>query len=215
MYTILINNDNTVIATERQRIMQRSKLVDTFQIIAPKFYEEYDMSKFTLYMEYITPISKTPRLLTLILKDDNYNDDFLLYSLPFDTGITAENGDVEIHFRFVGVFIGEDGVQMQRVRELPPYLLTVIPIQSWFAPPDEALDAITQQYIAIQQSIGALEDLADTLNQTKADNIKLDTENGNIHLTSNGQKIGDAINLEELGDELAEQTDEGLIKVLI
>ena len=57
MYTFLIQNDNSVIATERQRIMQCSKLVDVLQIIVPKLYNDLEMANYSARLEYLTPIN--------------------------------------------------------------------------------------------------------------------------------------------------------------
>ena len=57
VYTVLIENDNTVRVTERQRIMQCSKLVDVLQIVVPKVYNDLDISQCVAKLEYLTPIN--------------------------------------------------------------------------------------------------------------------------------------------------------------
>lgn len=215
MYTILINDDNTVTESETHPIMQRSKLVDDLCFIVPKIYNGYDMSKFVFTMEYRTPISHTYNYKILVLTDPNYKDDFLKYTIDIDTDLTAENGDLEINLRFIGTFMQTDGTVLQQVREISPYKLTIIPITSWFVAPDEALDTLTQMIIANQQNIQATADLAGALNQSKADNIKLDKESKELYLTAHGSKIGTSVVLEELGDEIAEATRKGLVRVNI
>ena len=58
MYTILVNQDNTMTTSVRERIMQRSKLVDSLHFLVEPIYKELDMSDFTVVMEYILPVSK-------------------------------------------------------------------------------------------------------------------------------------------------------------
>jgi len=44
MYTILLNNDNKLVTSVRERIMQRSKLVDNLHFLVDPAYKELDMS---------------------------------------------------------------------------------------------------------------------------------------------------------------------------
>ncbi len=215
MYTLLINNDNTVTATVTHPIMQRSKLVDDLYFIVPKMYNKYNMSDFDFIMEYKTPVLNKHSLKKLVLVDENYKGDYLKYTLSIDTDLTAENGDVEIKLKFIGLSMQLDGTVLQHVREIMPFKLTIIPIVSWFIDPDEDLDPLVQMIIANQQNIKATADLAGILNQSKADNISLDKINKEIYLTQHGNKLGNAIPLSELGDELAEATEKGLVKMNI
>ena len=58
MYTILVNDDNTLTTSIRERIMQRSKLVDSLHFLVYPTYKGLDMTDFTVTMEYILPVSK-------------------------------------------------------------------------------------------------------------------------------------------------------------
>ena len=44
MYTILVNNDNTLYGSQKERIMQRSKLVNTLRFIVEPIYNDIDMT---------------------------------------------------------------------------------------------------------------------------------------------------------------------------
>lgn len=213
MYTILIKNDNTAIAVERERIMQKSSLVNTLRFLVPKVYNDINMAELDFVMEYLSPVSHTVRLVTLKLVDENYKDDYLLYMLPVDIDMTAESGSVAFNLSFMNVFMDEDGVTRNVVRKIEEMKIEVIPIGSWFTLPEEAYDTLTQYYLANQQNIKALSDLIGIINQNKADSIKLDIEDGSLYATSNGNKVGQSISLEELGNELAERTTEGLVKM--
>lgn len=215
MYTLLINNDNTVTATVTHPIMQRSKLVDDLYFIVPKMYNKYDMSEFSFVMEYRTPISHTYNYKVLVLTDPDYKQEYLRYTIDIDTDLTSENGELELNLKFIGTFMQADGTVLQQVRELAPCTITIVPIASWFTAPDEALDTLTQMIIANQQNIKATVDLAGVLNQSKADDIYLDKVNKELYVTVHGKKSGTPIPLSELGDELAEATEKGLVKMNI
>ena len=81
MYTVLIENDNTAKVTERQRIMQCSKLVDVLQIVVPKAYNDLDISQCVAKLEYLTPINHNHGFIELEISDPEYKDGFILYKM--------------------------------------------------------------------------------------------------------------------------------------
>ena len=204
-YTLILNDDSTVTATERQAIVQRSNLADTLKIIAPRMYNEYDMSEFELLMEYLSPISKQVTIETLEPVDTEYKEDYILYKLPLTTSITAENGVVQIHFCFIKADLEEDGSPKSIVREFQGYDLRIVPVESWLTMSDAAVTQLAEQYLAIQQQMKALNELAGTLYASKADDITIDIDDGRLKVTSNGKKIGTGVLLEELNNELVER----------
>ena len=108
MYTILINDDNSMIATQKQRIMQRSKLVDELWFLVKPIYNGYNMAEFTLSMEYVLPVSRKYKNEILTLSTDKYNE-YLKYTLPIDTELTSEAGEIEIALTFILSDLDEDG----------------------------------------------------------------------------------------------------------
>lgn len=211
-YTILVNNDNTAIATAKSRIMQRTKNVDNLKIIIPKIYDGQDFSEYKVLMEYKLPISHEVKLEELVLADANYETDYMLFQLPLLTDFTKENGDVELQLSIIGLTMDELGNTKEIARKILPFKIPVIPIADWFTVPDSELDVLTQYYLAAQQQINALNDLIGTVNQRKADSIKLDVVNGLICLDGDGQTLS-TISVEELGNEIAERTTEGTVKI--
>ena len=62
MYTILVTTNNeAIVSTPDQRIMQRSKLVDTLHILVAPTYNGISMSDCTVLMEYKLPVSQEAR----------------------------------------------------------------------------------------------------------------------------------------------------------
>ena len=215
MYTILVNQDNTMTTSVRERIMQRSKLVDSLHFLVNPIYKELDMSDFTVVMEYILPISKEYKTETLVKSDELYKD-MLEYKLPCDTALTKEHGDIEVQISFTKVDLDADGNNIQYVRKTSPCKITIVPISAWSdIIPDEALNAVDMAFLQLEGKIKELEEIADTYNTTKADNITLDNDSKELYLTSNGSAIGDKISVNDIGDSIAENTNDGLIQVII
>lgn len=220
MYTILVNQDNTMTTSVRERIMQRSKLVDSLHFLVDPTYKGLDMSDFTVTMEYILPVSKKYITEILVKSNEPYNSkinkEMLEYTLPFDTKLTREPGDIKAQLTFTKVDLDEYENNIQYIRKTSETTIHITPISAWSdIIPDEALNAIDQRIIKTDAQIKALEELNEVTATTKADNIKLDEETNDIYLTANGEKIGDSININDLGTTLAENTKEGLIKMII
>ena len=213
MYTVLINNDNTVTVTERQRIMQNSKLIDILRIIVPKTYNELDMSQFTARLEYLKPISHEHNFVELEIEDADYKTNFLLYKIRIDTTLTSEVGDVQFMLTFIDVNMTDDGVVETPVRKIDIFTMPVFPIANWFVVPDSALSTLDQRIIANQEAIMAMADLQSSIADNNLDDIKLDTDTNTLYGTSGGTKKGTGVKLEDLGDVIADSTSDGMVYV--
>lgn len=195
MYVILVNDDNSLSAPKKERIVKRSKLVDTFWFLVKPMYDGHDMSKSTVVLEYLKPISKKYKTEILELSEEGY-EEYLKYTLPIDTEFTDEDGTVELQLSFLYVDIDADGNSIQRVRKTAPTIrVQVIPTSAWSdIIPDEALNALDKRIIQIDTQIKAINEMNTTLIDTKADNISY--ENGMLQLIANDKKIGDAVKVD-------------------
>ena len=215
MYTILVNDDNTLTTSIRERIMQRSKLVDSLHFLVSPTYKGLDMTDFTVTMEYILPVSKEYVSEVLVKSEELYKE-MLEYKLPFDTDLTKEAGEIEVKLTFSKVDLDEDGNDIQYVRKISATSITIVPIESWCdIIPDKALDAIDQRIIKTDAQIKALLEANEITRIEKADNLVLDSENKELYLTAEGNQIGDKVKLSDLGDEIVQSSDEGLITMMI
>lgn len=193
MYTLLINEDNEIVTTVKERIMQRSKLVDNLHFLTSKIYKGIDMSDFTVTMEYILPVSREYKTEHLVKSDELYKDQ-LEYTLPFDTCLTKEAGKIELQLTFTKVSLDANGNSKQQVRKAGPATITIVPVSAWSdIIPDDALSALDQRIIMVDAMINAANEMNQYLYETKADNIKYNTENQTVQLTANGELIGDAV----------------------
>ena len=201
MYVILISDDNTMSAPKKQRIIQKSKLVDDFYFLVKPIYNGYDMSTATVLLEYLTPTSKRYKTETLVLSNEKY-EDYLKYILPVDTEFTEEAGLLELQLSFIYVNIDVDGKIIQRVRKIAPvHKVNIVPISAWSdIIPDDALTALDQRIIKLDTQIKALDDMNTIINDTKADNIVY--EDDKLQLTANGNRIGNIISINSCENDL-------------
>lgn len=217
MYTILVTNENEMVTTVKERIIQRSKMVDKLHFLVEPTYKGIDMTPFTVTLEYVLPISKEYCSEVLVKSDELYKE-HLEYVLPFDTKLTQEQGEIELQLTFTNVEMDTEGKVTQYVRKIaPPAIVTIIPISNWSNMiPDSALNVVDQKMLELDSKMKALEEMSGLVATSKADNIVLDTETHELYLVSNGMPIGDKISTNDLGDSIVESTeDEGLVTVII
>ena len=215
MYTILVNDDNTLTTSVRERIMQRSKLVDSLHFLVEPTYKELNIADFTVTLEYVLPISKKYKVETLIKSDELYKER-LEYKLPFDTNLTREYGDIEIQLTFTKVDLDEEGKDIQYVRKTSTTSITIVPISAWSdVIPDEALTDLDQKILKTDAQIKELHEIQENILVEKADNLVLDEENKELYLTAEGNQIGNKVKLSDLGNEIVQSSNEGLITMMI
>lgn len=199
-YIIVVKDDHTLTCTKRQRVMQRSKLVNDLWFLVPPNYNGLDITNCTVSMEYVLPVSKKVKHRFLMM-DNNMYKDHLKYVVPFDTDLTAEAGKLEVQLSFLYADLNEYGESVQRVRKTSPIYIEIIPITAWSdIVPDEMLSALDQRIIKQDAQIKALTSISESLNNEKADNLIY--EDNMLQLTANGNKIGQPVTIESHDDYL-------------
>ena len=205
MYVILVNDDDTLYGSKKERIMQRSKLVENLVFIADPIYRNtHDMTNASVLLEYVLPVSRKYDTINLVLSEDRYNDCYLQYKLPFDTNLTSEAGSLELQLTFAYVEMDENGNGTQRVRKTSPTTIEIIPISAWSdIIPDSALSALDQRILKQDAQIKALNDLAATLESGKVANLNLvyNDEEETLQLSSGGVGVGDKVSIRDMIDE--------------
>lgn len=199
MYTILVNEANELVTTVRERIMQRSKLVDNLHFLVEPTYKGINMSDFTVMLEYLTPVSHEYHTEILVKSDELYKDR-LEFKLPFDTNLTREAGDIQVQLTFVKLTMDADGNNVQQVRKTSAATIKILPITAWSdVVADSALTSLDQRLIQTQAMLEATQDMANYLDFTKADNMVFNKEQQYLQLTANGTPIGNQIPINNLG----------------
>ncbi len=193
MYTLLINEDNTLTCSIKERIVQRSKLVDTLHFLADQTYKGENMSDYTVLLEYLLPVSKSYQTEFLQKADELYKNK-LEYTLPFDTNLTSEAGDIEMHLTFYKVEMQPDGTTLQHVRKVGPGVVHIVSLSDWSAIiPDKALTPLDQRIIALEALNQAMIDRLNASLDNKADNLRY--EDDKLQLTSGGKPIGNVVEI--------------------
>lgn len=198
VYVILVNDDNTMTTTQKRNIVQRSKLVDDLWFLIKPEYNGYNMADFTVVLEYLQPVSRKYRTEFLDLEQDLYNG-YLKYTLPVDTEITSEAGDVEFQMSFLRSELDSNGRGVQRVRKVTGTTIHVTPISAWSdIIPDCALTALDQRIIKMDAQIRALNNATNSADG-KADNLSYNKNTSELQLLSGTKPIGNKVVLSGIG----------------
>lgn len=205
MYVILVNDDDTLYGSHKERIMQRSKCVDTLVfVVNPIYRNTHDMTNATVMLEYVRPVSRKYESEILQLSNERYGDGFLQYKLPFNTNLTAEHGSLELQLTFVYTDLDANGNGIQKVRKTSPTTINIIPISAWSdIIPDSALSAIDERLIKLDAQIRAIDEMNQIVADSKADNIKYNETENSLQLLSGNKEIGNKVTLKS-GDAALE-----------
>lgn len=204
-YTILVNDDDTLYGSHKERIMQRQKLVNTLIfIVNPIYRNTHDMTKASVLLEYVLPISKKYETVYLELCEERYNGCFLQYKLPFDTNLTSEHGAVELQLTFAYVEMNENGETIQRVRKTSTTTIEVTPISKWSdVIPDSVLGGLDQRLIVMNAQIQAINDLANAIdgNVNIVDNLVYNDKEDTLQLMAGNKGVGDKVSVKDMLDD--------------
>ena len=201
-YIILVNEDNSLYGSKKERIMQRSKLVEKLVFIVDPIYKGIDMTDATVMLEYVLPVSREYKTVILSLSDERYNDCFLQYKLPFDTDLTSQAGTLELQLTFAYVEMTASGAGIQRVRKTSSTTIEIVPITAWSdIVPDSALSALDQRIIKQDAQIRALADLADSLCSNNVDSLMYDDKEETLQLSANGVGVGNKVFVKNMLDD--------------
>lgn len=203
MYTILVNDDDSLYGSHKERIMQRQKLVnDLVFIVDPVYRNTHDMTNASVLLEYVLPVSRKYDTINLVLSDEKYNDCYLQYKLPFDTNLTSEAGSLELQLTFAYVEMAPNGTGIQRVRKTSPTTIEIIPISAWSdIVPDAALSALDQRLIKLDAQMRGLNEYMNVLDDNKVDNLVYDDKEETIQLSANGKGVGDKVSVKDMLDD--------------
>lgn len=202
-YIFLLENDNEIIASHREVLMQRSKLIDEIWFLVNPKYKicENNMSNFDVVLEYILPVSKSYHTLELIKKDEGYKE-YLKYVVPLDSNLSSEAGDIQLQLSFIYVGLDADGNNVQKVRKTLPAKLHITPIAAWGdIIPDSALSALDQRIIKTQAQIKELGYYAQILNENQVDNLSYNDKSETLQLMAGNKIIGDKVSVRDMLDD--------------
>ncbi len=204
MYVILVNSDDSLYGSKKERLMQRQKLVNRFVFIVEPVYNNIDMTDATVMLEYLLPVSKRYETEILTLSEERYNNCFLKYELPLDTKLSSEAGEIELQLTFVKTELDEHGNGIQRVRKTSSTTVEIIPITAWSdIVPDAALSSLDQRLLKLDSQMRGLNDYMNAIdgNTNIVDDLVYNEKDDTLQLSSKGVGVGSKVSVKDMLDE--------------
>lgn len=210
MNTFLINTDNkTVVQTNSSAVVEKSNNIEDIRFIVARSYigsdnTEYDLSDFDFVVQYILPVSKTVKSVTLTGED--YEENYLLYKFTSTSvKLTSEPGVVEMSLSFLKTELNNEGERVNYVLEISNSAeLEITPLVNWFSASDEQLSKFAELYLNNKAQIEAISTLAQYIEDHKADDITISASGDKLILTNNGKVIGEGVDLSDLNEKLVD-----------
>lgn len=193
MYTILINEDHSLIHTVRKRIMRRSTGIDSIRFLVNQTYGDLDVTKANVVLEIRTPITHKYKAIKLIASEELYKDK-VEFIFPITIENTLEVGDLELTVHFSYLEKDSEGNFIERVRKIGNTTIEIYDDVNWSDYiSSDSLDNIAQIMMSQQALMEQQAEYAKMIAYKKADGIAKDEETNEIYLTSNGVRLGDGV----------------------
>lgn len=195
MYTLKITDENTVVTTVKEKLIEKSNFVDKIQIVVAKLYrEQIDMSDAEMYMKYVLPISKKIKMIKLTPNDLAYENDYIQYLIPAEAYLTAEAGDIEVSFTFLKLTSNEDDSTTSYVRKTQSGVIHISPLATFDGyEPDGMLSEVDQRLLKIISLQEDLKVLNETTYNEMIRDIHINNDNKVILVDKDGNDSGNGI----------------------
>lgn len=207
MYTLRITDDNNVITTVKESLIEKSNCVNSIQIIINKLYkEQIDMTDTTAYMKYVLPVTKKIKM-TQLIADTTTDESHILYTIPVTANISAEPGDIEVSFTFLKlVHDDESDITTSYVRKTESGLIHITKLAQFDSyEPSEMLTELDQRILALMATAEDIKRLGQVTYDNMPIDMKLDSEAKKLTLVNANGNTGDGVGIAELSDSIAKE----------
>ena len=207
MYTIRITDDNNVITTVKESLMEKSNCVNSIQIIINKLYkEQIDMTDTTAYMKYVLPVTKKIKM-TQLIADTTTDESHILYTIPVTANISAEPGDIEVSFTFLKLVHDEESdTTTSYVRKTESGLIHITKLAQFDSyEPSEMLTELDQRILALMATAEDIKKLGQATYDNMPIDMKLDSEAKKLTLVNANGNTGDGVGIADLSDSIAKE----------
>lgn len=186
MYTIIMNDDKSLVTSVRTTIFQGENLADKIQFLFPEWYEDINLSECVAVLKYIDQGN--------IFHSENLARDVDLYKgkvrylLPVDSRLTLFAGNISVKIAFLKM---DDNAVVQEVLKTGSVVLTISPDRSVECSAD-----VSEKVAAMQTKLNENTALIEELKATKGDALSYNQENNELHLMANDEPIS-SVTLED------------------
>lgn len=200
MYTIQMNSNKSLTATNRVTLFEKETNVDTIRWLIPPQYTEGATVKNII--DYVVTVKvKCPDgrgWVELLECEDVLYKERLDYRMPVTSDLTQVAGTVTMYLTFTRVVELEDGTKTSDVFHSYDINIQIQKKEEFIFIPDKTLQAVDQLILKISNEIDRVENIVSDVNNDKAEDIEI--IDGQIWLTRKDPETGETI---LLGDPIS------------
>ena len=213
MHTLLIGNNNMIVTTNAERIVQKTKLANTIRILATNEYNGVKMNECSAIMFYRLPVSGEWHPFELTPSEELYKGTHVEYQFPADTWLTKEYGDVQIEVRFYKVSLNGEIQVDQYVRKATDGIIHISRSQDWASGvADHLLDTYDQRIIQLMMIQNRQDEMIAESIMNGASSLSV--ENGKLYLVNvSGEKMGNPADVLVPRTKDDDGRDDGLVEL--
>ncbi len=211
MLTLLFkSNKDLVNTTPNVRIYQGENYADALQVLIPTKYGDYDLSEFSLNLNYVDAVN-VAHAETMVKDEDLYKDEYFRFTLPIDSEFTKAAGGIKAKVDLIhldpstqqGVIIHSSECDDINVMTWDDYFRYTPPAQ---------IGIIDAKILELQNEIERLKSVEEALDKTIPDDLILTDDI--LSLAKDGQSISDGVEILTPGDPDHEDSEhDGVIDI--
>ena len=197
-----MSTDKSLVTTVKTTLYQREKLADEIQFLFPQNYGNLNLSEFTATLKYLDQGNEAHA--EILIPDEELYKDMIRFVLPVDTNLNRFAGDITIRITLTKVDMDNKKNYILHTGETN---ISISPLSDYFQfVSDKSLEIIDQKIIELDTRIKAQEQISDSFDLTKADDLSY--ENNRLSLLAKGKKIGKEVELNAEQGEVVEFSDD-------
>ena len=194
MYTILMKNDKSLVATARATLFQRENLVDKIQFLIPEKYGDLNLMDCEIVFKYVTPVNEADSEI-LIKSEELYKDRYIVCTFPVEVDFNKAAGDVIAHLSMMKLST-KNGLH-EEVMHTGEIVIPITPRSDYFAfVSNKSLDVLDQKILDLNAKMAAMDLMAESYQVEKADDLDYNNKTNVLQLTAEGKPIGKPVVVE-------------------
>ena len=202
MYTIVLDKYKNLNTTVRTTLFVRENMADKIQFLLPPIYQGNNLNEYTVSLKYIDPNGNFHS--EILNPDEELYKNYIRYELPVHTKLTQVAGNLIVRLTLIK-FDTSDGVtEIDKIETNS----TTIQIQR----PIGFVDNIDFEDIeAFKAKIGQMENDINNLQDTMPNDVAINDEDI-LHLTHDGEPMGNGVEIIVRGTSDEDGSDDGVIE---
>lgn len=125
MYTILMNNDKSLVASKRIDLYEGDNLADKIQFLFPQTYKDINLNECVIRINYIDLAGEN--IVETLIKDNELYKDKIRCVIPVDSELTLLYGDITFEVIFCLDIDGNFDLDVDSLFRTEQYTLSIIP----------------------------------------------------------------------------------------